>query len=91
MLTVRLQRHGAKHRPFYHIVATDSRNARDGRFIEKLGYYDPLNEPSIIELKVERISYWYERGAKLSEAMAAILATKKIKLERAKTHKPAAK
>ena len=42
MLTLRLQRHGAKHRPFYHIVATDSRNARDGRFIEKLGYYDSL-------------------------------------------------
>lgn len=89
MLTVRLQRHGAKHRPFYHIVATDSRNARDGRFIEKLGYYDPQREPSLVELKVDRITYWYERGAKLSEAMAAILQKKNIKLERAKTHKPA--
>ncbi len=89
MLTLRLQRHGAKHRPFYHIVATDSRNARDGRFIEKLGYYDPTREPSLIELKVDRINYWYERGAKLSEAIENILAKKNVKLERAKTHKQA--
>ncbi len=87
MLTLRLQRHGAKHRPFYHIVATDSRNARDGRFIEKVGYYDPSREPSTIELKLDRVTYWYERGAKLSEAVESILTAKSIKLERAKTHK----
>ncbi len=87
MLTLRLQRHGSTHRPFYHIVATDSRNARDGKFIEKLGYYDPSAEPSIVELKVDRASYWYERGASVSTAVASIFRAKSIKLERAKTHK----
>ena len=87
MLTLRLQRHGAKHRPFYHIVATDSRNARDGRFIEKLGYYDPSKNPSLIELKTDRVAYWYERGAKVSETVANIFAAKQLKFERAKTHK----
>lgn len=87
MLTLRLQRHGSTHRPFYHIVATDSRNARDGKFIEKLGYYDPSAEPSIIELKVDRATYWYERGAGVSTAVASIFRAKSIKLERAKTHK----
>ncbi|MES2744062.1 MAG: 30S ribosomal protein S16 [Bdellovibrionota bacterium] len=87
MLTLRLQRHGSTHRPFYHIVATDSRNARDGKFLEKLGYYDPKAEPSIIELKVDRANYWYERGAEVSTAVASIFRAKKIKLERAKTHK----
>ncbi len=87
MLTLRLQRHGSTHRPFYHIVATDSRNARDGKFIEKLGYYDPSAEPSIIELKVDRATYWYERGADVSVAVASIFKAKSIKLERAKTHK----
>jgi small subunit ribosomal protein S16 len=89
MLTLRLQRHGAKHRPFYHIVATDSRNARDGRFIEKLGYYDPTREPSVMEVNTDRLSYWYGRGANVSEAVATILRQKKIVLERAKTHKQA--
>jgi small subunit ribosomal protein S16 len=87
MLTLRLQRHGSTHRPFYHIVATDSRNARDGKFIEKLGYYDPSAEPSIVELKVDRITHWYERGANVSSAVASIFRAKSVKLERAKTHK----
>ncbi len=87
MLTLRLQRHGSTHRPFYHIVATDSRNARDGKFIEKLGYYDPSAEPSIIDFKLDRATHWYERGANVSTAVAAIFRAKKIKLERAKTHK----
>ncbi|MFN7640534.1 MAG: 30S ribosomal protein S16 [bacterium] len=89
MLTVRLQRHGAKNRPFYHIVATDSRNARDGRFIEKLGFYDPNREPSVFEVKEDRLAYWYGRGAKLSEAIESMLKAKNIKVERAKTHKQA--
>ncbi len=89
MLTLRLQRHGSKHRPFYHIVATDSRNARDGRFIERLGYYDPNQEKKVVELNAERLAYWYGRGANVSEAVAGLLRLKQIKLERAKTHKQA--
>ena len=87
MLTLRLQRHGSTHRPFYHIVATDSRNARDGKFIEKLGYYDPKAEQSIIELKLDRITHWYERGANVSDAVASLFRAKKIELKRAQTHK----
>ena len=54
---IRLQRKGSTHRPFYHLVATDHRNPRDGRFIEKLGYYDPKSEPSLVELKEDRIQF----------------------------------
>ncbi len=87
MLTLRLQRHGAKHRPFYHIVATDSRNARDGKFIEKIGYYDPSANPSIIEVKSDRAVYWYERGAELSDTVKKLLTLKQVPLVRAKTNK----
>ena len=81
-LTLRLQRHGSTHRPFYHIVATDSRRPRNGRFIEKLGYYDPNKEPSIMEVKADRVQYWYSHGAQVSTAVANILKRKSIKLDR---------
>ena len=75
-LTLRLQRHGSTHRPFYHIVASDSRRPRNGRFIEKLGYYDPNKEPSIMEVKTDRVQYWYANGAQVSSAVANILKKK---------------
>ncbi len=80
---IRLQRKGATHKPFYHVVATDQRNARDGRFIEKLGYYDPNCEPSVIELKSERIQYWYSKGAQVSIPVSKMLKIKDVKLSRA--------
>ena len=79
---IRLQRKGCTHKPFYHIVATDQRNARDGRFIEKLGYYDPNCEPSVIQLKDERIQYWYSKGAQLSVPVTKMLKIKEVKLSR---------
>jgi len=79
---LRLQRHGNTHRPFYHLVAADHRAARDGRFIEKLGYYDPNANPSTIELKPERIQFWYSRGAQVSPAVASLLKVKKVSLTR---------
>lgn len=79
---IRLQRKGAIHRPFYHVVAADQRSPRDGKFIEKLGYYDPATEPSTIELKTDRIQYWYEKGAQPSETLASLLKAKKIVLTR---------
>jgi len=82
---IRLQRKGATHRPFYHLVVTDQRNPRDGRFIEKLGYYDPAGEPSVIELKEDRVQYWYSKGAQLSQTVAKLVKIKKLALERAKT------
>lgn len=79
---VRLQRHGSIHRPFYHVVAADHRKKRDGRFIEKLGYYDPNKEPSQIELKTDRVQYWYAKGAQLSETVAKLAKIQKIELSR---------
>ncbi len=79
---IRLQRRGTTHRPFYHVVATDHRCRRDGRFIEKLGYYDPKSEPSTVELKSDRIHHWYSKGAQVTGAVKSLLKVKKIELSR---------
>lgn len=79
---IRLQRKGSTHKPFYHIVATDHRNARDGRHIERLGYYDPAANPSIMNLKAERVQYWYSKGAQLSETTKKIMQVQKVELKR---------
>lgn len=60
----RLSRHGSKKRPFYRIVVADSNSPRDGRFIERVGFYDPLKEPMVISLDREKVKNWYKRGAK---------------------------
>ena len=69
MVVIRLARGGAKKAPFYHIVAADKRSARDGRYIEKLGYFNPSarGEATYIELKKERIDHWLGQGAQPSE------------------------
>jgi len=76
---LRLRRDGSKKRPFYHLVAADSRRARNGRFIEELGYYNPIvaaaAEP-ILVLKDDRIRYWLSVGAQPSETAAALLKKK---------------
>jgi small subunit ribosomal protein S16 len=76
---LRLRRDGSKKRPFYHLVAADSRRARNGRFIEELGYYNPIvaaqAEPTLV-LKDERIRYWLSVGAQPSETAAALLKKK---------------
>lgn len=79
-LKLRLQRRGSKGRPFYHVVVTDSRQARNGRFIEKLGYYCPSNEPSVIELKADRLNHWYKLGARPSPSVASLLKAQKLTL-----------
>jgi small subunit ribosomal protein S16 len=84
---LRLQRHGVKKKPFYSIVASDKRAARDGRFIEKLGFYDPNQQPSTFQIKVDRLQYWYSVGADLSEQLKKIVKIQKIELSRGKTHK----
>jgi len=81
-LTLRLQRHGSTHRPFYHLVAADSRSPRDGRFIEKLGYYDPNQEPSVIEMKEDRVQYWYGNGAVLTDSVKKLVKAKNVRLSR---------
>lgn len=79
-LKIRLQRHGSKGRPFYHVVITDSRNARNGRFIERVGHYDPAPNESIIELKTDRMAHWYKVGARPSVCVEGLLKAKKIDL-----------
>ncbi len=74
MLRIRLARHGRKGRPFYRVVVQDSRNPRDGRFVERLGYYDPLTEPSTFEVNGERVKHWLSHGAQPSATVHRFLA-----------------
>ena len=74
MVRIRLTRMGAKKRPFYRMVAADSRSPRDGRFLEQLGYYDPMREPMVINLKLDRIDHWLSVGAKPSETAEKLIA-----------------
>ncbi len=70
---IRLARHGRKRRPFYHVVVADSRAPRDGRYIEKIGTYDPNTNPATIELKFDRALYWLQVGAQPTETATRIL------------------
>jgi small subunit ribosomal protein S16 len=70
---IRLQRHGKKNQPFYHIVIADGRAPRNGRFIEKIGTYNPLTHPATINLDFERALYWVEVGASPSDTTRSIL------------------
>ena len=70
---IRLARHGAKKRPFYRIVATDNDSPRDGRFLEKLGTYNPLQNPAKVELDAERVKYWIGQGATPTDTVRSIL------------------
>lgn len=71
---IRLQRGGRKKRPVYSVVVMDSRNRRDGAFIEKLGYYDPCKQPEILELDLDRVKAWTDQGAQTSERVASLIA-----------------
>lgn len=73
MVKIRLQRAGAKKRPFYRIVAIDERRQRDGRALEFLGFYDPMTEPPQIRLENERIDHWRSQGAQLSDAVRGLV------------------
>lgn len=70
---LRLQRHGATKRPHYRVVATDQRSPRDGRFIELLGTYDPLQDPPVVRMHSERVEYWIGVGAQPSETVASLV------------------
>ena len=79
---IRLQRHGKKNQPFYHIVVADGRAPRDGRFIEKLGTYNPLTNPATIVLNVEKAAEWLKNGAQPSDTCRRILSYKGVLLKR---------
>ena len=73
---IRLQRHGSKGKPFFHIVVADSRARRDGRFIEKLGTYNPITNPATIDLNVDSAVKWLNNGAQPTDTARAILSYK---------------
>lgn len=72
-LRIRLARYGAKKRPFYRLVVTNSESPRDGRFLEIIGTYDPRQDPPAVTLKEESLSLWLSRGAKPTDTVASLL------------------
>lgn len=73
MVKLRLTRGGSKKRPYYRIVAMDSRVARDGRFLERIGTYDPLQEPSVVTFKGDALQKWLDVGAKPTPTVARLI------------------
>lgn len=75
MVIIRLARGGAKKRPFYHVVVADSRKARDGRFIERIGFFNPIaaGQEQVLKIDQERLAYWLSQGAQTSERVAALV------------------
>jgi len=75
MVTIRLARGGAKKRPFYNIVVADSRNARDGRFIERVGFFNPLakGQEETLRLDLDRVDHWVANGAATTERVAKLI------------------
>ena len=75
MVTIRLSRGGSKKRPFYHVTVTDSRNARDGRFIERVGFFNPIarGQEERLRIDLDRIDAWVQKGAQISPRVARLL------------------
>jgi len=75
MVKIRLTRGGAKKRPFYHIIVTDSRSARDGRNIERVGFYNPvaIGGEKRVEVNLDRVNHWVSKGAQLTDKVAVLV------------------
>lgn len=73
MVKIRLKRVGKKKKPFYHVVVADSRKARDGKIIEKIGTYDPMPKPSIVEIDVEKADQWIKNGARPTDTAKKLI------------------
>lgn len=75
MVTIRLARGGSKKRPFYHLTVTDSRSARNGRFIERVGFFNPIARGQEVKLRIdsERLNYWLGQGAQVSERVGKLI------------------
>ena len=74
MLVVRMRKAGSKKRPFFRVVVTDSRAARDSSFVEIVGHYNPRTKPALVTIDRERITYWVGKGAQLSDTVRTLLA-----------------
>lgn len=90
MVKIRLKRMGATKRPFYRVVVADSRSPRDGRFIEQIGKYHPMEDPSLIEIDGDRAMYWLSNGAQPTEQVRNLLKVQGV-WERFESSRPAAK
>ncbi len=79
MVVIRLSRGGSKHRPFYNVVVQDSRMSRDGRFIERVGFYNPVanEKQERVRLDAERLNHWISKGAQMSDAVAKLVRNQK--------------
>ena len=73
MLKIRMRRMGAKKAPFYRIVVADSRYPRNGRFIEEVGYYDPMKEPVVLKIDSEKVEKWLKNGAQPTDTVKALI------------------
>lgn len=75
MVTIRLARGGAKKRPFYHVVVADSRSKRDGRYIERVGFFNPIARGGEVRLRLnnERIEHWFSHGAQATERVSSLI------------------
>jgi len=80
MVTIRLARGGAKKRPFYHLVVTDSRNRRDGRYIERVGFFNPSAKGQEVRLNInlERVDHWISKGAQTSDRVTKLVKDSKV-------------
>lgn len=74
MVAIRLRRAGSKKRPFFRVVVTDSRAARDSSFVEILGHYNPRTKPAVVQIDKERVQYWIGRGAQPSDSVRTLIA-----------------
>ena len=73
MVVIRLRRAGSKKRPFFRIVVTDSRAARDSKFVEILGHYNPRTKPALVDVQKERVDYWISKGAVPSDTVRTLI------------------
>jgi small subunit ribosomal protein S16 len=73
MVAIRLRRAGSKKRPYFRIVVTDSRAARDSKFVEILGHYNPRTRPALVDVKQERVDYWLSKGAQPSDSVRTLI------------------
>jgi small subunit ribosomal protein S16 len=89
LVKIRLKRMGAKKRPFYRLVVADSRSPRDGRFIELLGFYDPLPNPAKVQIDADKVREWIGKGARPSDAARALLVEQGILAKVPRVFKPA--
>ena len=91
MVVIRLRRAGSKKRPFFRVVVTDSRAARDSSFVEILGHYNPRSKPAVVQIDNERVQYWIGKGAQPSDSVRTLLKNHLTPAPAAPTPAPAAK